>query len=178
MKGAFCVLASVTVFAMMLVEPKSAGAQQGPVQAVCSASKLALVASEPAVAPSSNQFSDIPDMLVQVLATAPPGLGVRCLKVSFSAEVFRVGYWDGNRMVVRALLDGVQVGSPVNSSWGGITFYAGPTQWEPHTSTINFVFPNVAEGLHTITMQFRTANAFLLLVPPRMGARSLVVHYE
>jgi hypothetical protein len=191
MKVTPAVFASLIVFTMILAEPASAGAQDtydfGPVEGICQASKIAFATSNTSAWTGSDDFVDIPDMSVTVSVTPARAGETRCLVVSFSAEVWPTEAWLWARVMVRALLDGVEVGSPSGATpTGGVAFATdhahsivdGHPVNVPRPNTFNWVFPNVPAGLHTVTMQFRKIDEWPPTEAPELGPRSLVVHFE
>ena len=181
MRNAFGVVAPVILFAMLLLEPASVDAQLSPVKGTCEVSNIAYVTAANSVPTQGSTipliYTDVPNMSVTVLVTPVRPGGERCLEVSFSAVVHRVEEFDLNTLYVRALLDGTKVGSPVDSSKGGVFFTGGSTALEKHSNTFTWIFPNVADGTHTVKIQMDTPSA-ALLDGPTLGPRSLVVRFK
>jgi hypothetical protein len=191
MNVSLAVFASVAVLTTMLAEEAGAGAQDtrdfGPVEGICQASKIAFVTSNTSAWTWSEDFVDIPEMSVTVSVTPARAGETRCLVVSFSAEVWPTEAWLWARVMVRALLDGVEVGSPSGAPpTGGVAFATdhahsivdGHPNNVPRPNTFHWVFPNVPAGLHTVTMQFRKIDEWPPLEGPELGPRSLVVQFE
>jgi hypothetical protein len=72
-----------------------------------------------------------------------------CVVVDLSVQGFAPTAASDTLMMVRVLLDGVPA---VN---GEIQMMAESDTW-PDSHAYNFVFPSVAPGAHTVTLQFRT----------------------
>lgn len=95
-------------------------------------------------------FSDIPGMVVSFVI---PGVAFTCFTVDYSAQAFAPGGSAG-LMMVRAVLDGVVVGTPGEYQFVGGISAANDVYSDSYSN--QWVFTNVAPGFHTVRIQFRS----------------------
>jgi hypothetical protein len=96
---------------------------------------------------TSTSFVAIPEATVafNVAGTSPS-----CVIVIFSAETYAAG---GDLVYVRPLLDGGTVAVPSQTQFSGDDDENGDGRWA-RSHDMNFVFPSVAPGSHSLVMQF------------------------
>lgn len=99
-------------------------------------------------ATTSTSYVDIPEATVSF---TQGGTSPSCVIVVYSAMVFAPS---SELMFVRPILDGSNA-TPGETQFSGDDDENGNSQWA-RSHAMNFVFPSVSPGAHTIVMQFHT----------------------
>ena len=125
-----------------------------PVTGTCKTTKTDFAATDLTFSSTtSTAFVNIPEASVSF---QQGGASPSCAIVMYSAEVFAAA--DSTAlMYVRALLDGVTAATPAQTQFSGDDDEDGDGRWA-RSHAMNFVFPSVSPGGHTITMQFRSSD--------------------
>jgi hypothetical protein len=149
--GAVSLLFAGNVFAEEGVPP-SASVESDSIDpqfhvGTCRGNRASYATQSVSTTTTSTAFINIPSTSVSFIV---PGALNICIIVDYAAQAFAPGGASG-LMIVRAVRDGVEVGQPPD--WQMVGGNAGPYS---NSHSMQSVFPNVAPGLHTITMQFRS----------------------
>jgi hypothetical protein len=102
---------------------------------------------------TSTSFVDVPEAS---LTFFQGGTLSNCVIVNFSAMSF-ASTASTALVLVRAVLDGVVVAIPPETQFSGDDDEDADFRWS-RSHDYNFVFPRVAPGSHTVTMQFRSSD--------------------
>jgi hypothetical protein len=96
------------------------------------------------------------------------GRAASCVVVNFTAQVFA----PVDALFIRAVLDGAVVGSPLSVRFSGDDDEDGDNR-NARSHAMNFVFPGVAPGTHTVSIQWAAASGTVQAVN-----RTLLVHHR
>ena len=118
-----------------------------PVVSACAPTGIKFIASEALpFAANSGDYANLPQANISF---RQGGRQASCVVVRFSAAA----NGHGGNLLVRALLDGAETGLPFEMIVSDFRDIG------PAARRFTFVFPNVAPGRHTVTIQHRVINA-------------------
>lgn len=144
--------------------PGITGAPAAAVQGTCQPTRVKYSASpmdSGDKVTTSKTFVNVPEASVNIVQG---GTHASCIIVQFSAYA-AAGL--SNKMNVRALLDSTTIAQP------GEMLFATNDAGAGQVRTVNFIFPLIAPGSHTIRMQWRSLTGAGVV----MGRHSTIVHY-
>lgn len=143
---------------------------QAVVTATCSARRVSVASNFGLVSTASTAFVAIPDMSVTFVI---PGFINVCLTVDYSGMTFAPSGALSGLMMVRSVLDGFVIGQPGEVQLDGDTDEDADGQWA-RSHNHQWVFTNVAPGVHTVTMQNRSFFGSTVFT----HARTMTVHHK